>query len=101
MPHAPAGTLLRLTRASSLGSRDYTYRGDPYVNERYFVCRARVVGVEAEPMRVIEKTKRRQRHVKRATSKGRFTVLRVTEVRVCADGDAGEDRGAVVEEDGL
>ena len=33
-------------------------------------------------MRFIEKTKRRQRHVKTVKSKGRFTVLRVCELRV-------------------
>lgn len=61
------------------------------MDERYFVCRARVVGVEGEPMRVVEKTKRRQRHVRTVKSKMRFTVLRVVEVRVCAEGNGGEE----------
>ncbi|KAL8978624.1 MAG: hypothetical protein Q9177_006357 [Variospora cf. flavescens] len=82
MPSAPLGTVLRLNRASMLGSRDYTLRGDPWVNEDWFVCRARVVGVETEPLRVVEKTKRRQRRVKKAKNKMRFTILRVTKVRV-------------------
>ena len=82
MPNAPVGSTLRLTRASVIGSRDYTYRGAPYVDERAFLCRATVVGVESEPMRFIEKTKRRQRHVKTAKSKGRFTVLRVSELEI-------------------
>jgi len=91
--------MLRLTRASSLGSREYTYRGNPWVDELDFVCRARVVGVEGEPMRVVEKTKRRQRHVKTVRSKMRFTVLRVVEVRVCVGGEGGrEDRGEEGEE---
>jgi len=76
------GDILRLNRASNIGSRDYTLKGAPYVDERLFECRARVVGVESEPMRVKEKTKRRQRRVKRVKSKLRFTVLRVTELRV-------------------
>ena len=67
------------------------------MDERDFVCRARVVGVEGEPMRVVEKTKRRQRHVKTVRSKMRFTVLRVVEVRVCIlkhrDGLEGSIRG--------
>ena len=33
-------------------------------------------------MRFIEKTKRRQRHVKTVKSKGRFTILRVCELKV-------------------
>lgn len=67
-----------------IGSRDYTFRGAPYVDEGSFVCRAVVVGVEGEPMRVVEKTKRRQRKVKTVRSKMRFTILRVKELRVLA-----------------
>lgn len=64
------------------------------MDERDFVCRARVVGVEGEPMRVVEKTKRRQRHTKTVRSKMRFTVLRVVEVRVRIGGDGeGGRRG--------
>lgn len=53
-----------------------------YLDERLFVCRAVVTGVESEPLRIKEKTKRRQRKVKTVKSKHRFTVLRVKEVRV-------------------
>ncbi|KAL8734010.1 MAG: hypothetical protein Q9166_001771 [cf. Caloplaca sp. 2 TL-2023] len=109
MPRAPLGTILRLNRASMLGSRDFTLRGDEisggsgsgkgggrrrgYIDERFFVCRARVVGVETEPLRVVEKTKRRNRRVKRVKSKMRFTVLRVlgVEVRVPRR-EEGEDK---------
>lgn len=133
------GHVLRLNRASLLGSRDYTLKAaapapalksptmssvatiDPttgprasestimpesgsavagrtvmaphfiphiakgkvsYLDERLFVCRAVVMGVESEPMRVVEKTKRRQRKVKRVKSKHRHTVLRIKEVRI-------------------
>ena len=63
------------------------------MDERLFVCRAVVVGVEGEPMRVVEKTKRRQRRVRRARHKGRFTVLRVREVRVLGGEGEGEGEG--------
>ncbi len=53
-----------------------------YLDESLFVCRAVVMGVESEPLRVKEKTKRRQRKVKMVRSKLRFTVLRIKEVRV-------------------
>ncbi len=53
-----------------------------YLDERLFVCRAVVMGVESEPLRIKEKTKRRQRKVKTVKSKHRYTVLRVKEVRV-------------------
>ena len=53
-----------------------------YLDERLFVCRAVVMGVESEPMRIKEKTKRRQRKVKKVKSKHRFTVLRVKELKL-------------------
>lgn len=55
----------------------------------------RVVGVEGEPLRVIKKTKRRQRHVKTVKSKMRFTVLRCIELRVLGDrkGEEGDRKG--------
>jgi large subunit ribosomal protein L21 len=82
MPGVVPGDVLRLNRASSLGSRDYTLKGTPYLDERIFECRARVMGTEAEPMRIKEKTKRRNRKVKTVKSKHKFTVLRIAEVRV-------------------
>lgn len=53
-----------------------------YLDERLYVCRAVVMGVETEPLRIKEKTKRRQRKIKKVKSKHRFTVLRVKEVAV-------------------
>ena len=40
------------------------------------------MSVESTPMSIKEKTKRRQRRIKRVKSKHRYTVLRVMEVRV-------------------
>lgn len=114
MPHATPGTILRLNCASVLGSRDFTFRGSgtsgaggqrggiradesiegvgPWIDEKYFVCRALVVGVEGEPMRIVLKTKRRQRRVQRVTSKGRFTILRIVELTVRPHGDADGEK---------
>ncbi|KAK6434248.1 hypothetical protein LTR95_009566 [Oleoguttula sp. CCFEE 5521] len=61
-----------------------------YLDEGLFVCRAVVMGVESEPMRVMEKTKRRQRHVKRVKSKGAFTILRIREIRLRGEGEGEE-----------
>jgi large subunit ribosomal protein L21 len=66
-------------------------RGTPYVDERLFECRATVVGVEAEPMRFIEKTKRRNRRVKTVKSKHRFTLLKVGELRIKGLEEVGRD----------
>ncbi|KAH8593679.1 ribosomal protein L21-like protein [Bisporella sp. PMI_857] len=82
MPGVSPGDILRLNRASSLGSRDYTLKGAPYLDERLFVCRARVMGTESEPMRTKEKKKRRNRRLRTVQSKHRFTILRISEVKV-------------------
>ena len=69
-----------------LGSRDYTYRGDPWVDETRFLCRAVVVGVEGEPLREVVKTVRRNRRVRIKKNKMRFTVLRITDLEVLPEG---------------
>jgi large subunit ribosomal protein L21 len=102
------GETLRLNRASILGSRDYTLKaGDAnkelgekqkWLDERLFVCRATVMGVESEPLRIKEKTKRRQRHVRKIKSKHRYTLLRISEVTV-NDIDALEGGPTVIEGD--
>lgn len=96
MPGVQPGDVLRLNRASVLGSRDLTLLPDEagernlrngevaYVDERLYECRAVVVGVDSEPMRTKEKTKRRNRKVKTVRSKHRYTVLRVSELRIKA-----------------
>ncbi|MDI1491416.1 MAG: hypothetical protein OHK93_002625 [Ramalina farinacea] len=92
MPKAPPGTVLRLNRASMLGSREFTFRGDPWIDDRFFRCKALVVNVESEPMRVIEKTKRRNRKVKKVKSKLRYTILRITELKVLPEGSEGSEQ---------
>ncbi|ROV97891.1 hypothetical protein VSDG_04862 [Cytospora chrysosperma] len=100
MPGVAPGDVLRLNRASVLGSRDFTLLPTDagvrregaanevaYVDERLFECRAVVVGVEAEPMRLKEKTKRRNRKVKTVRSKHKYTVLRISELKIKAPED--------------
>lgn len=99
MPNVKPGDVLRFNRASALGSRDFTLKGAPYIDERLFECRVRVLGVDAEPMRIKEKTKRRQRHVKHVRSKHRYTLLRVMDVKVKSV-DEVMQMGAQVVEDG-
>jgi large subunit ribosomal protein L21 len=53
-----------------------------YLDDRLFVCRAVVMGVESEPLRILQKTKRRQRKVKNIKSKHRYTILKIKEVRL-------------------
>ncbi|PFH56117.1 hypothetical protein XA68_17034 [Ophiocordyceps unilateralis] len=98
MPGVVPGDVLRLNRASVLGSRDYTMKGAPHIDERVFVCRATVLGTESEPMRIKIKKKRRCRKKRQAKSKLRYTMLRISELSVvtppaeeaAAEGDAAE-----------
>lgn len=74
-----------------LGSRDYTYRGDPWVDENKFLVRAVVVGVEGEKMRVHVVKRRRDRRVRTTKGKGKFSLLRVKEIRVLVEGEGGKE----------
>ncbi|CZT22836.1 related to ribosomal protein YmL49, mitochondrial [Ramularia collo-cygni] len=53
-----------------------------YIDPRLFVCRAVVTGVESEPMRIKEKTKRRQRHIRKVKSKHRYTIIKIKELHI-------------------
>jgi len=85
MPGVAPGDVLRLNRASVLGSRDFTLQGAPFVDERLYECRAVVTGTEAEPMRVMIKKKQRTRRKKHVRSKHKYTILRISELKVCSN----------------
>ena len=69
------------TQESQAQGKLINKKGPPaYLDDRLFVCRAVVMGTESEPMRVKEKTKRRQRHVKHVRSKHRYTILKIREL---------------------
>ncbi len=78
------GDMIKITHASSVGSRDYTIRGAPYVEESLFTCRAVVTEHTKQPMVTTIKKKRRQRHAKAIKNKQPYTVLRITELDVKA-----------------
>ena len=82
MPGVVPGDILRLNCATSLGSRDFTLKGSPYLDERIFECRATVMGTEAEPLRIKTKTKRRNRKIKTVQSKHKYTILKIAELKV-------------------
>ncbi|RPA89903.1 hypothetical protein L873DRAFT_575290 [Choiromyces venosus 120613-1] len=77
---AKVGDTLRLTHATTLGSRDYTMKGNPYIDERLFECRATFLEGTAEPLREKKKKKRRTRKTKTVKSKHRYSVLRIKEL---------------------
>ncbi|KAI1739533.1 hypothetical protein F4680DRAFT_421866 [Xylaria scruposa] len=82
MPGVLPGDVLRLDRASILGSRDYTLKGTPWIDSGLFECRATVLGTESEPLRIKIKTKRRNRRSQRVTSKHKYTILRISELKL-------------------
>ncbi len=84
MPGVLPGDVLRLNRASVLGSRDLTLKGAPYIDEALFECRAVVLGTESEPMRFKVKKKQRTRRTTTVKSKHRYTVLRIQDLAVTA-----------------
>lgn len=77
VPHPNSSSQLRHSRPKSANRPGY-------IDPSLFVCRATVLGTESEPLRIKEKTKRRQRHVKHVKSKHLYTILRVSEVVVRA-----------------
>jgi len=90
IPSLCPGDVLRLNRASLLGSRDYTLKAGStskgekrkWIDERLFLCRAVVLGEEMEPERVKEKKQQRNRRIKRIRSQHVYTVLRISELKV-------------------
>ncbi|KAH7359446.1 ribosomal protein L21-like protein [Plectosphaerella cucumerina] len=82
MPGVVPGDVLRLDRASVLGSRDFTLKGAPYIDDRLFECRAVVTGSELEPVRLTVKKKQRTRRKQTIRSQHRFTTLAISELKI-------------------
>lgn len=105
------GDILRLNRASIIGSRDYTLKagqtntesydtkrtGEPnYLDERLFELRLRVMGLETGPMMETEKKKRRNRHRKVIHSKHKYTMLRVMQLKVKSLDELRSEEGTLL-----
>ncbi|KEF58419.1 uncharacterized protein A1O9_06345 [Exophiala aquamarina CBS 119918] len=105
------GDVLRLNRASIIGSRDYTLKaglsstesydtkrtGEPnYLDERLFELRLRVMGLETGPMMEMEKKKRRNRHRKVVHSKHKYTMLRVMQIKVKSLDELRSEKGTLL-----
>ncbi|EMR11646.1 hypothetical protein PNEG_00084 [Pneumocystis murina B123] len=76
------GDIIRLNSISKLGSRNYTLKGQPYIDEKLYTCRARVLELTKAPMSYFIKKKRRQRRIKVVKSKQDYTVLRICEITI-------------------
>ncbi|CEP22256.1 unnamed protein product [Cyberlindnera jadinii] len=78
---AEVGDVLNFHNVTTIGSRNYTFVDEP-ISPELFTIKATVLEKTKLPMRVTEKTKRRQRIVKHAISKPHRTILRVTELKL-------------------
>ncbi|KAG5439822.1 hypothetical protein PCANB_000104 [Pneumocystis canis] len=76
------GDIIRLNCVSKLGSRDYTLKGQPYIDEKLYTCRARVIELTKAPMTYFIKKKRRTRRIKVVKNKQDYTVLRIFEIKI-------------------
>lgn len=105
------GDILRLNRASIIGSRDYTLKagmsntesydtkrtGEPnYLDERLFELRLRVMGLETGPMMETEKKKRRNRHRRIIHSKHKYTMLRVMQLKIKSLDELKSEKGTLL-----
>lgn len=105
------GDVLRLNRASVIGSRDYTLKagmsntesydtkrtGEPnYLDERLFELRLRVMGLETGPMMDTEIKKRRNRHRRVIHSKHKYTMLRVMQLKIKSLDELRAEKGTLL-----
>src|SRR5690606_13881313 len=83
------GDTIRITHASVLGSREFTMKGNPWIDPQFFECRARVTEIASEAMRLKIKKKQRCRRTKTIRSKHKYTVLTISDLKVNGMKEAG------------
>ncbi|EEB06586.2 aconitate hydratase/ribosomal protein subunit L49 [Schizosaccharomyces japonicus yFS275] len=76
------GDTLKLDKVSSLGSRDFTVKGKPWIDPDYFSIEAVVIGKPKSAESVRVKHKRRHRHDRVLRHVQDYTVLRITKLEI-------------------
>lgn len=79
LKQAEVGDILNMTDVTTLGSRNYKLVGHP-INTSLYTLKATVVGKTKRAFQTREVTKRRNRRVRHAKSKGDLTILRISEL---------------------
>lgn len=79
------GDVLNLKEVSTIGSRDHTLTGGPRIDPSVFTIKAVVTEKTKVKHKVLEKTRRRRRHVKHVVVKPPLTVLRISQLSVNQD----------------
>ncbi|KAG2227684.1 hypothetical protein INT45_004726 [Circinella minor] len=78
------GDVLKLDRVRELGSKDYTIKGQPFVNEGFYDIKATVIEHPKSKLIQIVKKKRRKNYKRTIEHKQTHTVLRISKVDVNA-----------------
>ncbi|EJS43140.1 mrpl49p [Saccharomyces arboricola H-6] len=81
LKEAEVGDVLNMTDVTALGSRNYKLVDYP-IDSSLYTLKATVVGKTKRAFQTREVTKRRNRRVRHANSKGDLTVLRISELSV-------------------
>lgn len=81
MKQADVGDVLNLTDVTTIGSRNYRLVDDP-IDQSLYSLKATVLEKTKRKYRVREVTKRRNRRVRHAVSKGDLTIIRISELKV-------------------
>ena len=81
MKQADVGDILNLTDVTTIGSRNYRLVDDP-IDQSLYSLKATVLEKTKRKYRVREVTKRRNRRVRHAVSKGDLTIIRISELKV-------------------
>ncbi|CAI4043633.1 hypothetical protein SKDZ_10G1180 [Saccharomyces kudriavzevii ZP591] len=81
LKQAEVGDVLNMTDVTTLGSRNYKLVDSP-IEAGLYTLKATVVGKTKRAFQSREVTKRRNRRVRHANSKGDLTILRISELSV-------------------
>lgn len=81
MNQAEVGDILKLSDVTTLGSRNFTLKGDP-IDPKLYNLKATVIEKTKRKFEIREVTKRRNRRVRHAKSKGDLTILRINMLEV-------------------
>ncbi|KAI7886834.1 hypothetical protein K492DRAFT_203089 [Lichtheimia hyalospora FSU 10163] len=78
------GDVIKLDRVRELGSKDYTIKGSPFVDEKYYDINATVIEHTKSKLIRIVKKKRRKNYKRTIEHKQTHTVLRINNLDINA-----------------
>lgn len=91
------GDVLNFDQVSNIGSRDYTLSGRPRLDPRMFSIKGVVIEKSKAKRHILEKTRRRRRHIRHIIAKNPLTVIRISELVVRDVNDTSEENKNTVD----